>query len=971
MKRGVGLILLLLLVVNVIGFGSAIHTTEVFWISGNDDVICSEDVSTSITLDSFSSSLGDCSFSKVANKGCSVYAREEDKLWGGKDDCARGYAKINSVFDGTNLGANNYKKFNLDSVDEDNDATCLLEEWAWGFENGRSSYLCNEDFKWYVCDGSSLGEKIVSDKKVFECGVESPFYKWKIVNKCGEAHQENFETQAKLKAGGLCASDGTATTIQTLMNQFLWRCQGTDSSTGKAFDYHCRASQPGGDIYWVDEKDKQIKEIEVNNIVKMVWHDVWEGTSQVDVNMYRIQPFEYSYSQPLETFGTSVENNQAVVEWKIESSELSGGDELVFEITSPINDLGVSYLRILEKTVDVCAAYGGSCAPSSCSDESGEITKGNIACTDSGFSRCCCPLDGKWDGSKCVGMSGAECGTADGQTFSETPTTNLCNTGTASTVTLSENKYSWTCTGYFDYDGDGKLQEVVDNCKATYNSTGGGGGGTGVCGNNVAGEYYGEKCDGTDLDGKTCITQGFDSGDLACYPAEHANECQFDTSGCVDDSGNGVNKVCSDGNVDQPNTAGFNEQCDGSNLGIFTSEDCEEFDEYKSGGVLSCFSDCTFDFRACEKPQGQTEECGDGVVNTVNEDCDTLDLQGETCKSQGYDYGILKCYEASHANECTLNKTGCYSGTPPGPTPSTPGLYWINGTNNEITESKVDKAVKLFWKDSGLSQGTAVEFEIYDDDIGGDDLIRSVNVEIDSDGEAIAQITITQDNWAQGDGLFEGGHQEWYFIVSVPTGHEALKSGELKVAAKYIPENGECGDADGGEFKTKSELLDEGACENYEIDEDEIAQDGDDYWAWMCDGKDSDASCTAEIDKSVEAYCGDGVCNDDETVDDCEIDCITYTQDGNCAWIPVQDGSCSEGDSHFNINYEYSEENSNNSEAECGTKDSMAIFCPVKLGYFTTTNIIIAIVLIIIIYIIIAKGCCKKKKGGKRKKKKK
>jgi hypothetical protein len=37
----------------------------------------------------------------------------------------------------------------------------------------------------------------------------------------------------------------------------------------------------------------------------------------------------------------------------------------------------------------------------------------------------------------------------------------------------------------------------------------------------------GEQCDGADLGGQTCFSQGFDSGTLAC-----TGTCQFDTTGC-------------------------------------------------------------------------------------------------------------------------------------------------------------------------------------------------------------------------------------------------------------------------------------------------------------------------------------------------------------------------------------------------------------------------------------------------------
>ena len=52
------------------------------------------------------------------------------------------------------------------------------------------------------------------------------------------------------------------------------------------------------------------------------------------------------------------------------------------------------------------------------------------------------------------------------------------------------------------------------------------GGPGGLCGNGVIDP--GEDCDGADLGGQTCQSQGFGSGTLACGPG-----CSFDTSGCV------------------------------------------------------------------------------------------------------------------------------------------------------------------------------------------------------------------------------------------------------------------------------------------------------------------------------------------------------------------------------------------------------------------------------------------------------
>jgi len=55
-----------------------------------------------------------------------------------------------------------------------------------------------------------------------------------------------------------------------------------------------------------------------------------------------------------------------------------------------------------------------------------------------------------------------ECGTADGGTFTSTPTTNLCSVGTTSAVTLSGNTYSWSCNR--------SCNGTIDYCDAVYDT---------------------------------------------------------------------------------------------------------------------------------------------------------------------------------------------------------------------------------------------------------------------------------------------------------------------------------------------------------------------------------------------------------------------------------------------------------------------------------------------------------------------
>jgi hypothetical protein len=131
-----------------------------------------------------------------------------------------------------------------------------------------------------------------------------------------------------------------------------------------------------------------------------------------------------------------------------------------------------------------------------------------------------------------------------------------------------------------------------------------------ACGNEVIED--GEMCDSVDLAGESCQTQGFDSGTLACGPY-----ClSFDTAGCG---------ICGNGDIDG------DEVCDSLEVG---SESCtsQGFDS----GTLSCASDCSgLDTSVCGT-------CGDGILD-AEETCDTGELGGQSCASLGLTGGTLAC----------------------------------------------------------------------------------------------------------------------------------------------------------------------------------------------------------------------------------------------------------------------------------------------------------------------------------------
>lgn len=150
-----------------------------------------------------------------------------------------------------------------------------------------------------------------------------------------------------------------------------------------------------------------------------------------------------------------------------------------------------------------------------------------------------------------------------------------------------------------------------------------------------------DKCDGSDLGKETCLTQGFDEGELGC-----SADCELDTSACVaHECGNDLLEG--------------DEVCDGDDL---AGEDCasQGFD----AGTLACGSDCTlFDTSGCV-----LFSCGNGTIEG-NETCDGADLGGETCSSQGLEGGTLAC-AADCANfnlaacTCIEQSVGGATGTP-------------------------------------------------------------------------------------------------------------------------------------------------------------------------------------------------------------------------------------------------------------------------------------------------------------------
>jgi cysteine-rich repeat protein len=176
------------------------------------------------------------------------------------------------------------------------------------------------------------------------------------------------------------------------------------------------------------------------------------------------------------------------------------------------------------------------------------------------------------------------------------------NFGTATCQNLGFTGGSLAC--------DAACQRVTTGC---YNSS---------CGNGVI--DTGEDCEpGTpaNLNGKTCVTQGFVSGTLTCN-----SNCTFNLSNC---------SMCGNNTVD----AG--EDCDGTDLG---GQSCASMGY--TAGSLTCNGNCSLNTLACTT-------CGNAIIEN-GEQCEGLNLNGQSCSTQGFFTGDLAC-----AGTCLFNTTGC------------------------------------------------------------------------------------------------------------------------------------------------------------------------------------------------------------------------------------------------------------------------------------------------------------------------
>jgi hypothetical protein len=159
------------------------------------------------------------------------------------------------------------------------------------------------------------------------------------------------------------------------------------------------------------------------------------------------------------------------------------------------------------------------------------------------------------------------------------------------------------CDNNLDDDNNGAIDCDDDTCRADASCGP-------RCGDDTA--NAGEDCDGSDLNGASCLSLGADGGTLVCNTA-----CQFDQSQCVNDG------VCGDNAVDP------GEDCDGNNLG---GASCLSLG--LEDGILVCDGTCQFNPTGC----GTDIACGNNILE-LGEQCDDGCLSGTPNVCEAIDNG--------------------------------------------------------------------------------------------------------------------------------------------------------------------------------------------------------------------------------------------------------------------------------------------------------------------------------------------
>jgi len=201
-----------------------------------------------------------------------------------------------------------------------------------------------------------------------------------------------------------------------------------------------------------------------------------------------------------------------------------------------------------------CAFDTSSCTMFSCGD--GQVT-GIEDCDGANLNSTTCLSLGFLGGAlSCT----ANCGFDTGSCIAPVCGDGVISTGVGEQCDDNNNTSGDGCSGLCQVEVGWVCQSEPSQC-------------TPSCGNSNLDP--GEDCDGSNLNGATCSSQGFAGGPLSC------TNCAFDTSSCLA-------TVCPNG------VREGTEECDGSDFG---GQDCTSFGY--ATGTLSCSGGCTIETTGC------------------------------------------------------------------------------------------------------------------------------------------------------------------------------------------------------------------------------------------------------------------------------------------------------------------------------------------------------------------------------------
>ncbi len=196
------------------------------------------------------------------------------------------------------------------------------------------------------------------------------------------------------------------------------------------------------------------------------------------------------------------------------------------------------------------------------------------------------------------------------------------------------------------------------------------GGGAPMCGDGIVTPHLGEECDGEDLNGQSCVTLGYDCGDLECVEAGAGNECRFNESQCVD-------ATCGNGIIE------CNEQCEAASdcscgTGVPQCNNCTcSCTECTPNDTRQCgqtdVGECSFGTQTCTAA-GNWGSCIGAIYPTQEECFNSLD---DDCD------GAIDMADSDCATTCTDGDTQCVGSQK---TQTCVGGVWVDDTFEKIND---------------------------------------------------------------------------------------------------------------------------------------------------------------------------------------------------------------------------------------------------------------------------------------------